>query len=104
MVIDVYLQLDGIEGASAADAHKNWIECTDVRWGITKPRSATSSTGGGHTAQRVDMRDLMLSKVSDISSSILMQYCAMGKTIPRATLAFMHADGDGEPSLHVAAC
>jgi len=26
-----------------------------------------------------------------------MQTCAMGKTIPKATLEFMRADGDGNP-------
>ena len=50
MAIDVYLQIDGIKGESQDDRHKDWIECTSVNWGVSQPRSATASTGGGHTA------------------------------------------------------
>jgi type VI secretion system secreted protein Hcp len=35
--------------------------------------------------------------LADLSSPILMQYCSMGKTIPKATLDFMRADGEGMP-------
>jgi type VI protein secretion system component Hcp len=51
MAIDVYLQIDGIKGESQDDKHKDWIEVTGVHWGIHQPRSATASTGGGHTAE-----------------------------------------------------
>ena len=43
------------------------------------------------------MRDIVFGKVADLSSPILMQYCAMGKTIPKAKFEFMRADGDGKP-------
>lgn len=51
MAIGVYLQIDGIKGESQDSAHKDWIECTSVHWGILQPKSATASTGGGHTAE-----------------------------------------------------
>ncbi len=53
MAIDVYLQIDGIKGESMDDKHKDWIECLSVNWSVLQPRSATASTGGGHTAERV---------------------------------------------------
>jgi type VI secretion system secreted protein Hcp len=40
---------------------------------------------------------LSLSKLADLASPILMQHCSMGKTIPKARLEFMRADGDGKP-------
>lgn len=97
MGIDVYLQIDGIKGESADSAHQSWIECTGVNWGIHQPRSATASTGGGHTAERVEMEEVTFHKISDLASPILMQTCAMGKTIPKAKFEFMRADGDGKP-------
>jgi type VI protein secretion system component Hcp len=36
------------------------------------------------------------SKLADLSSPILAQTCAMGKTIPKARLEFFRADGNGE--------
>jgi len=79
MAIDVYLQIDGIKGESQDDKHKDWIEVMGVHWSIHQPRSATASTGGGHT-----------------SSPILAQTCASGKTIPKAKLEFFRADGNGD--------
>lgn len=97
MAIDVYLQIDGIKGESMDDKHKDWIECASVNWGISQPRSATASTGGGHAAERAELQEITFGKVSDLSSPILMQTCAMGKTIPKAKFKFMRADGQGVP-------
>jgi type VI secretion system secreted protein Hcp len=97
MAIDVYLQIDGIKGESQDSAHPGWIELSSAQWGVTQPRSATVSTGGGHTAERCEHQALSLSKLADLSSPILMQHCSMGKTIPKAKLEFMRADGDGKP-------
>ncbi|MET3132847.1 type VI secretion system secreted protein Hcp [Oxalobacteraceae bacterium GrIS 1.11] len=96
MAIDVYLQIDGIKGESSDDKHKDWIECSSVQWGISQPKSATASTGGGHTAERAELSDISFTKIADMSSPILMQTCAAGKTIPKAKLEFMRADGQGE--------
>ena len=68
-----------------------------MRWAIQQPKSATASTAGGHTAERAELSEISFEKLCDLSSPILMQTCAMGKTIPKATLEFMRADGDGNP-------
>jgi type VI secretion system secreted protein Hcp len=96
MAIDVYLQIDGIKGESMDDKHKDWIECKSVSWSVTQPKSATASTGGGHTAERVEMSDITITKLADLATPILLQTCAAGKTIPKAKLEFMRADGNGD--------
>lgn len=97
MASDVYLQIDGIKGESQDSKHKDWIECASVHWGVHQPKSATASTGGGHTAERAELKEVAFTKVADLASPILMQYCAMGKTLPKAKFEFMRADGNGEP-------
>ena len=96
MAIDVYLQIDGIKGESTDDKHKDWIECTSVNWGVSQPRSATASTGGGHTAERCVHEEVEFTKLADLASPILLQTCSAGKTIPKAKLEFMRADGQGD--------
>ncbi|MES2075504.1 MAG: type VI secretion system tube protein Hcp [Pseudomonadota bacterium] len=96
MAIDVYLYIDGIKGESADDRHKDWIECKSVSWGVEQPKSATASTGGGHTAERCEHRDIVIAKLADLSSPILLQTCAAGRTIPKAKFEFMRADAMGE--------
>jgi type VI secretion system secreted protein Hcp len=97
MAIDVYLQIDGIKGESADDAHKGWIECLSVNWAVTQPKSATASTSGGHTAERASLSEIGIAKLADAASPILFQSSACGKTYPKARLEFMRADGDGRP-------
>ena len=96
MAIDVYLTIDGIKGESADSAHQGWIECEAVSWAISQPRSATASTGGGHTAERAELSDITFTKLADLTSPILAQTCAAGKTIPKAKFEFMRADAQGE--------
>jgi type VI secretion system secreted protein Hcp len=96
MAIDVYLQIDGIKGESADSKHMSWIECSAVQWSMNQPRSATASTGGGHTAERAELDDITFHKLADLSSPILMQTCVMGKTVPKARFEFLRADGQGE--------
>lgn len=96
MAIDVYLQIDGIKGESGDSKHQGWIECTSVQWSILQPRSATASTGGGHTAERCELSDVTFHKLADLASPILAQTCAAGKTIPKALFEFWRADGQGE--------
>ncbi|MCS0589051.1 type VI secretion system tube protein TssD [Massilia norwichensis] len=97
MAIDVYLQIDGIKGESQDSGHPGWIEVSSASMGVKQPKSATASTAGGHTAERCEHKTIALTKLVDLASPLLMQYCSMGKTIPKAKLEFMRADGDGKP-------
>lgn len=96
MAVDVYLFIDGIKGESADSAHQGWIEVTAAQWGVKQPKSATSSTAGGHTAERCEHRSLTISKLADLSSPLLLQTCSAGRTISKAKLECMRADGQGE--------
>lgn len=96
MAIDVYLQIDGIKGESTDSAHKDWIECLSVEFGVIQPRSATASSAGGHTAERCEHKDIVVSKLTDLSTPLLLEQSSMGKTIPKAKFDFMRADADGK--------
>lgn len=96
MAIDVYLQIQGIKGESTDCRHKDWTECRSATWSISRPRSATASTGGGHTAERCEHGKVVITKLTDLSSPLLLQTCSTGKTIARAKLEFLRADGNGE--------
>ena len=60
MAIDAYPQIDGIKGESTDSAHRDWIAMTSVHLGVVQPRSATMSTGGGHTSAHSEHRTLTI--------------------------------------------
>lgn len=97
MAIDAYLQIEGIKGESTDEKHRGWIEVANVTWSVYQPRAASVSTAGGHTNGRAELSNLSFKKLADLSSPILQQHCAMGKTIPKAKFEFMRADGSGSP-------
>lgn len=91
MAIDVYLQIDGIKGESGDEKHREWIECRSVSWEVKQSRSASSSTGGGHTVERCEHGEIVISKLADLSSPVLLQTCSSGETISTARIEFMRA-------------
>ena len=95
MAIDVYLEIDGIKGESTDDRHVGWIECKSAHWGAFQPKSATSSSVELHTAERGELSDITITKLSDMSTPQLLQSCMMGRTIRKAKLEFQRADGQG---------
>ncbi|QBE62365.1 Hcp family type VI secretion system effector [Pseudoduganella lutea] len=97
MANDAYLQIDGIKGESADQKHKEWIEVCNVLYAIHQPRVTVESTGGGHTSGRAELYPISFQKLADLASPVLLQTCATGKTLPRAILEFMRADGNGNP-------
>jgi len=97
MTIDAYLQIEGVKGESNDSDHQGWIECESVNWGVSQPKSATTSTAGGHTAGRADLTDVTFTKQADLSSPLLLQMCAGGKTISKAKFEFQRADGGNGP-------
>jgi type VI secretion system secreted protein Hcp len=63
---------------------------------VTQPVLNSSGSGtGGRTTGRSEYRTLSLAKLADLASPLLMQHCTNGKTIPKAKLEMMRADGDG---------
>ncbi|MFC5511019.1 Hcp family type VI secretion system effector [Massilia jejuensis] len=97
MAADIYLQIDGVKGESQDSKHTGWIECDSVSWAVTQPKSANASSNGGHTAERCELTEISISKMADLTSPLLLQLCAQGKTIPKAKFELMRADGAGEP-------
>lgn len=100
MATDVYLKIDGIDGESEDDRHRNWIEVSNVLYAVHQPRADTLSTAGGHTSGKAELHPVTFKKLTDSASPILLQTCATGKTIPKAVFEFMRADGDGKPILY----
>ncbi|WP_373500435.1 Hcp family type VI secretion system effector [Desulfococcus sp.] len=94
MPADVFLKIDGIKGESTDDKHKEWIEILSFSWGCNQQASASASTSGGGSTQRVDFADFNIVKTMDSASPLLFKACAKGDHIKEVILELCRAAGD----------
>lgn len=95
---DIYIKFSGpdLKGESQDQDHKHWIEVDSWSHNIVQPKSATSSSAGGHTAERCEHGEMEFGKELDLVSPQLYQACSGGQTFKEVQIDFMRADGDGK--------
>ncbi len=94
MAFDAYIKIDGIPGESTDDKHKEWIEVVSYDHRIEQPASATASSSGGATAERVNHDTFNIVHLLDKASPKLAEACCTGKHIKEVTLELCRAGGD----------
>jgi type VI secretion system secreted protein Hcp len=82
--VDYFLKIDGIEGESTDDKHKNEIEIESWSWG--ESQAAAAAHGGGGGAGKVSMQDFHFTSRLNKASPRLMLACATGEHIKQAVL------------------
>jgi type VI secretion system secreted protein Hcp len=94
MAFDAFLKIDGIPGESTDAKHKDWIEVTSFNQKMEQPASATASSVGGATAERVNFGTFDIVHLMDKASAKIYEACASGKHIKEVTLELCRAGGD----------
>ena len=85
MALNAYLKIDGIDGESRAEKHRNEIEIESFSWGESNFVSAAGGGGGG--AGKVSMQDFhFVMRVSKASPKLFLA-CATGEHIRDAVLS-----------------
>jgi|KBSMisStandDraft_5_1062788.scaffolds.fasta_scaffold445952_1 type VI secretion system secreted protein Hcp len=79
-----YLKVDGADGESTDEKHKNWIDVEHWAWGADNPQS--THTGGGSGQARVSVHPLAVTARMNKGSNTLFLYCCNGKHIPKVVL------------------
>jgi type VI secretion system secreted protein Hcp len=93
---DIYVQFKGryaIDGESLDKDHSKWLEVGSWAHEIRQPKSATSSTSGGHTSERCEHDDMVFTKIMDLTSPKLWEAASAGYTFDEVEIHFMRADG-----------
>jgi type VI secretion system secreted protein Hcp len=83
-VVAYYLKIDGIDGESQDDKHKNEIDLDTFSWGETN--SGDAAYRGGEGAGKVSAQDFHFVMKVNKASPKLMEACASGEGIKKAVL------------------
>jgi type VI secretion system secreted protein Hcp len=87
--VDFFLHIEGIDGESSDDKHKDQIEILSFSWGVSNPASAG---GGGGGQGKVAFQDLSCVCALGKASPQLFLACARTNPIPSATLFLRKPD------------
>ena len=97
MAVDYFLKLDGAQGESVADGHKDEIQLLSWSWG---GHNVTSVAGtGGSGAGKVDLSDLTIMKYVDKATTPLFKALVTGQHIKTGVLTAVKtgSGGGGKP-------
>ena len=97
--VDLFLKVDGIEGESPDQSHKNEIQLLSYSFGATQPGSA--GLGGGAGVGKVQLHDFHFTKHTDKASPKLFAACASGKHTPSVILTCRKAGGSQQEYMKV---
>lgn len=91
MAFDAFLKIDGVDGESSDDGHKNWIEILSFHHGVSQPASGSRSSGGAASSERANHQDFSVVKAVDKSSPLLFLHCCNGKHVKEVKLELCRA-------------
>jgi type VI secretion system secreted protein Hcp len=97
--VDYFLKVEGADGESPDDKHKNEIELVSFSWGVHQ--EGTSHHGGGAGAGKARFSDFNFVKRYDKASPKLMLKCAGGDHIPKVTLICRKAGKEQQEYLKI---
>lgn len=97
--VDYFLKLDGIDGESQDNKHKNTIDIDSFSWGANQTGTHAGRGGGG--AGKVAFQDFHFTMSINKASPKLMLACATGQHIKSGCLISRKAGGKQEEYLKV---
>ncbi len=92
--VDYFLKLDGVEGESKNDRHRNEIEILSFSWGLSQ--GGTSGVRGGGGAGKASFQDMHFSMPLSKASPKLFLAAATGEHIPKAVFTSAKPDKNGD--------
>jgi type VI secretion system secreted protein Hcp len=99
MAVDYFLKLDGVQGESQDDNHKNEIQIMSWSWGASQVSSVAGTGGSG--AGKADLSDFSVMCFFDKSTPKFFKSICSGTHIPTGTMSAIKSGADGKPYLKV---
>lgn len=92
MAVEMFLDIEGVEGESQAKDFTNKIDIFSFSLGASNPSSVSTGTGSG--AGKVSISSISIQKVVDKASPKLFLACCQGKHYTKGKLTVREAGGD----------
>ena len=92
----IYLQIDGIQGDATHETHTQWMDIDAIHWDVSRNMNTTAGSTANREASEPTISEMVLTKVSDSSSTKLFQEACSGKTGKLATIHLVTTGSPGD--------
>src|SRR5579885_2747377 len=92
MAVEMFLDIDGVEGESQAKDFVNKMDIFNFSLGASNPSSV--GTGSGSGAGKVSISSISVQKLVDKATAKLFLACCQGKHFAKGKLTVREAGGD----------
>ncbi len=99
MAVDIFLELEGIDGESVDSVYADKIQVISVKWSGSQSGTMHEGLGGG--SGKSSFQDIVIEKYVDKSTPALLKHLSTGTHVPTGKLVFRKAGGE-EPIEYLA--
>jgi type VI secretion system secreted protein Hcp len=92
----IYLQLDGIPGDATHETHKKWMDIESIHWNVARNMNTAAGSAANREASEPTVSEVVLTKVSDSSSTKLFAEACTGRTGKLCTIHLVTTGSPGE--------
>lgn len=81
--MSIFMNYEGIEGESADQNHKGWMDVESVQWGVTRRITSATSTQNDRESSNAEISDLVVTRRMDSATPRLFTEacCGNGKDV-----------------------
>ncbi|MFV0474084.1 MAG: Hcp family type VI secretion system effector [Pikeienuella sp.] len=92
----IYLQIDGIPGDATHETHKKWMDIETIHWNVSRNMNTAAGSTANREASEPTVSEVVLTKVSDSSSTKLFTEACTGHTGKLTTIHLVTTGNPGE--------
>ena len=92
----IYLQIDGIQGDATHEQHKKWMDIEVIHWNVARNMKTSAGSAANREASEPTVSEVILTKVSDSSSTKLFQEACSGRTGKQAVIHLVTTGNPGD--------
>ncbi|MEI4484317.1 MULTISPECIES: Hcp family type VI secretion system effector [unclassified Phyllobacterium] len=92
----IYLQIDQIQGDATHETHKRWMDIEAIHWNVGRKMNTSAGSAANREASEPTLSEVILTKVSDSSSTKLFQEACAGRTGKKAVIHLVTTGNPGD--------
>ncbi|MEM7526984.1 MAG: type VI secretion system tube protein Hcp [Pseudomonadota bacterium] len=92
----IYMEIEGIKGDATHETHKNWMDIESLHWNVSRNMNTSAGSSANREASEPTVSEVVLTKVTDSSSTKLFAEACAGRTGKLTTIHLVTTGNPGD--------